>query len=75
MSTESRDNLADILADFTGLHGRVARKSNVSRSMVSKVAAGHRTSPDIERALLQEFRMLNERLGDWLLQRRRIKQV
>lgn len=43
------------LQDVCGLYSRVARKLGVDRSYVSRVAAGERRSPAIERAIISEF--------------------
>jgi len=56
---------ADIISDFRGVYARVARKLNVSASLVSKVADGHRTSPEIETALDEELKALKDKLDKY----------
>jgi transcriptional regulator with XRE-family HTH domain len=46
---------ANVFAYFKGIFARVAHKLNVSPSMVSRVANGHRSSPKIRAALLEEL--------------------
>jgi hypothetical protein len=47
---------------FKGVFARVARKLNVSPSMVSRVASGHRSSPKIQEALLEELKVVKQKL-------------
>jgi hypothetical protein len=54
--------VADIVSDFTGIYARVARKLDVSQSLVSKVAHGHRVSPKIDNALRQELKAFKDKL-------------
>jgi hypothetical protein len=51
-----------LFAYFKGMFARVARKLKVSPSMVSKVASGHRYSPEIQSALLEELRVVKQKL-------------
>ena len=51
-----------IASSFKGLYARVARKLNVSKSMVSRVANGHRFSPKIKKALLEELKAVKQKL-------------
>jgi hypothetical protein len=53
---------ADVVSSFRGLYARIARKMNVSPSMVSRVADGHRVSPKIQTALREELKMLKQKL-------------
>ncbi len=43
------------IQNLCGLYSRVARRFNVDRSYVSRVARGERRSENIERALVSEF--------------------
>ncbi len=55
---EPNRNLARLnryIQNLCGLYSRVARRFNVDRSYVSRVARGERRSQDIERALVSEF--------------------
>lgn len=63
MPIEYRARVADIISDFTGIYARVARKLKVSQSLVSKVAHGHRASPEIDNALRQELKAFKDKLG------------
>jgi len=51
-----------LVDSFCGIYSRVARRLGVDRTYVSRVAKGERHSPDIERALIQDFQrvQLNE---------------
>jgi hypothetical protein len=51
MTPRSQATVAEMVSDFRGLYAKVARKLNVSASMVSRVAAGNRSSTEIEAAL------------------------
>ena len=51
-----------IIIEFRGVYAKVARKLNVSASMVSRVARGERRSPAIEEALKLEIDALRRRL-------------
>lgn len=66
MTQQSQAKVAEIIADFKGLYAKVARKLRISPSMVSRVAGGHRISPEIEAALREELKMLRERLDKHL---------
>jgi predicted transcriptional regulator len=57
---------ADIISKFRGVYARVARKLDVSASMVSRVADGHRTSPEIAAALRQELKELKKKLDSYV---------
>jgi hypothetical protein len=61
-----RNIQAEMLSDFRGLYARVALKLNVSASMVSRVADGHRTSTEIEAALHEELKALRDKLDKYL---------
>ncbi len=57
------DNRRDVVAKINdhikavcGLYTRVARKLGLDRSFVSRVARGERKSPDVEAALIAEFK-------------------
>ena len=50
-----------IIIEFKGIYARVARKLNMSASMVSRVARGERRSPAIEKALKLEIDSLRRR--------------
>jgi transcriptional regulator with XRE-family HTH domain len=58
-------NANAIISDFKGVYARVARKLDVSASMVSRVARGERRSPQIERALLEELSILKQKLESY----------
>jgi transcriptional regulator with XRE-family HTH domain len=58
-------NANAIISDFKGVYARVARKLDVSASMVSRVARGERRSPQIERALLEELNILKQKLESY----------
>jgi DNA-binding phage protein len=54
-----RDFIAKInehIKAVCGLYTRVARKLGLDRSFVSRVARGERKSPEVEAALIAEFR-------------------
>lgn len=55
-----------MLSDFRGLYSRVARKLNVSASMVSRVADGNRASTRVEAALHEELKALKDKLDRYL---------
>ncbi len=57
------DNRRDVVAKINdhikavcGLYTRVASKLGLDRSFVSRVARGERKSPDVEAALIAEFK-------------------
>lgn len=52
----------NVFAYFKGMFARVARKLNVSPSMVSRVANGLRSSPKIKAALLEELKVVKQKL-------------
>ena len=56
-----RDDV-NVVSSFKGLYARVARKLNVSPSMVSRVANGLRSSPKIKKALLKELEAIKQKL-------------
>jgi hypothetical protein len=62
---EFQNTAGSIISDFTGVYQRIARKLNVSPSMVSKVASGSRRSLDIEAALRDELKGLKKRLAHY----------
>ncbi len=43
-----------------GIYSRVARRLGVDRTYVSRVAKGERQSPEIERALIQDFERVQQ---------------
>lgn len=47
-----------------GIYSRIARRLRVDRTYVSRVARGERHSPEIETALVQEFKRSQKRVGD-----------
>jgi hypothetical protein len=56
-----------IICECRRVYARVARKLKVSASLVSKVADGHRTSREIEAALLhEELKALKGKLNKYL---------
>jgi len=57
---------ANIISDFRGVYARIARKLKVSASLVSRVADGHRTSPEIEEALREELKALKDKLNKYI---------
>jgi len=66
MSTQSRTTASDIISDFRGVYARIARKLDVSASMVSRVADGSRASTEIDAALHEELRALKAKLDNYL---------
>jgi hypothetical protein len=52
----------NVFSYFKGVFARVASKLDVSPSMVSRVASGHRFSPKIQAALLEELRVVKQKL-------------
>lgn len=62
-SEEIRPSSGDIISAFTGVYERIARKLNVSASLVSRVAGGSRKSVEIEAALAAELKSLKEKLA------------
>ena len=62
---EFQHTAGSIISDFTGVFQRIARKLNVSPSMVSRVASGSRRSLDIEAALRDELKVLKKRLAHY----------
>ena len=63
MINESPTTAGEIVSSIKGMDGRVARRVNVSPSMVSKVANHERISCEIEAALQQELNQIEEALG------------
>jgi transcriptional regulator with XRE-family HTH domain len=61
-SAASAHTNANLFPYFKGMYARVARKLNVSPSMVSRVANGHRVSPKIKKALLEEIEEIKQQL-------------
>jgi hypothetical protein len=53
---------ANVFSYLNGVFARVARKLDVSPSMVSRVANGHRFSPKIQAALRDELKLLKQKL-------------
>jgi DNA-binding LacI/PurR family transcriptional regulator len=53
----------NVVSDFKGVYARIARQLNVSPSMVSRVARGHRNSPRIAEALRRELKDLMQKLN------------
>jgi predicted transcriptional regulator len=66
MNPQSRPRAADIISDFRGVYARIARRLNVSASIVSRVADGTRTSPEIESAPHDELKALKVKLDKYL---------
>ena len=58
--------VAEMVTDFRGLYARVARKLNVSASMVSRVTDGNRVSKEIEAALHEELKAFRDKLEKYL---------
>jgi hypothetical protein len=56
---ESDDALIKAHMLHLGVYARVAKKLHVDPSFVSRVAAGKRTSPTIQRALAEELRKIS----------------
>jgi len=52
----------NVFSYLKGVFARVARKLDVSPSMVSRVASGHRFSPKIQAALSEELKLLKQKL-------------
>lgn len=55
----------EIISAFTGVYERIARRLNVSPSMVSRVASGSRKSVDVEAALFAELKDLKKKLAHY----------
>jgi hypothetical protein len=66
MNTQSRPTASDIISDFRGVYARIARKLDVSASMVSRVAGGSRASMEIRAALHEELKALKVKLDKYL---------
>ena len=66
MTQKSPATVSEMLSDFRGLYSRVARKLNVSASMVSRVADGNRASAEIEAALHEELKTFKDKLDKYL---------
>jgi len=47
--------LQHYIESLCGIYSRIARRLNVDRTYVSRVAKGERRSPEVEAALVQEF--------------------
>jgi transcriptional regulator with XRE-family HTH domain len=47
-----------------GIYSRIARRLDVDRTYVSRVAKGERHSPEVEAALIREFDRAEEKIGD-----------
>jgi transcriptional regulator with XRE-family HTH domain len=65
MSNRTNDNVTvakinRYIQTLCGIYSRVARKLGVDRSYVSRVAKGERNSPEIEDALISEFKHIQE---------------
>ena len=60
--TEDGDLLV-ALGMFHGIYSRVARKVGVSEPMVSRVASGRRSSPEISNAIYTELRAIRDYLN------------
>jgi hypothetical protein len=54
--------VSDVITKARGIYERVARKQNVSPSMVSRVANRKRISPEIGAALREELRELKRKI-------------
>lgn len=50
--------LHQFMESLCGLYSRVANRLNVDRSYVSRVARGERHSAEIERALISEYKRI-----------------
>ena len=66
MTPRLRYRAADIISDFRGVYARIARKLDVSASMVSRVAGGSRASTAIDAALHEELKVLRVKLDKYL---------
>jgi DNA invertase Pin-like site-specific DNA recombinase len=66
MAQKSQATVGEMLSDFRGPYSRVARKLNVSASLVSRVADGNRASTKIEAAPHEESRALKDKLDRYL---------
>ena len=65
MSNRTNDNVTvakinQYIQTLCGIYSRVVRKLGVDRSYVSRVAKGERNSPEIEDALINEFKHIQE---------------
>jgi hypothetical protein len=49
------NRINNFIQALCGLYSRVGQRLGVTRSFVSRVARGERKSPEVERALIQEF--------------------
>jgi predicted transcriptional regulator len=61
-----RLEMAEILSACYGIYQRIARKLDVSPSMVSRVVSGARKSAEIEAALREELKKLKKQLDSYL---------
>lgn len=52
--------LQRLVDSVCGIYTRVARRLGVHRSYVSRVAKGERRSEPVERALVEEYKRVNE---------------
>jgi len=50
-----------VVESICGLYSRVAKRLNLDRSYVSRVARGERRSSQVEKALLSEFQRIAAR--------------
>jgi hypothetical protein len=66
MSTQPQPTASDIISDFRGVYAIIARKLNLSASMVSRVADGSRASTKIDAALHEELKVLKVKLDKFL---------
>jgi len=66
----TKDNAATLqklrhyIESLCGIYSRVARRMGVDRTYVSRVAKGERRSPDIEAALIRDFKRTQAQEND-----------
>lgn len=64
--SDKSTTIAQIASEFTGIYAKVARRLEVSPSLVSRVAHGHRFSPKVDNALREELKAFREKLDKHL---------
>jgi hypothetical protein len=60
---EGASGLVVAIAMFNGIYKRVAAKTGVHRSLVSRVARGERNSPKVTAAIREELRVIRDYLN------------
>ena len=60
-TAKSLSRLNQLIETLCGLYSRVGNRFNVDRSYVSRVARGERHSEEIERALISEYKRIENK--------------